>query len=50
MLEFFLSYQSASGKLLRFGTTVDASMTQVTEAMQKIASHIKNPSRLSKAF
>ncbi|XP_022156639.1 uncharacterized protein LOC111023489 [Momordica charantia] len=37
------------GKRLRFKTTTDASETQVLEAMQKIASHIKNPTKFSKA-
>ncbi|XP_078182776.1 nucleolar/coiled-body phosphoprotein [Carex rostrata] len=41
--------EEASGKRLRFRTSVDASQTQVIEAMQKIASHIKNPSKFSKA-
>ncbi|KAL5994423.1 hypothetical protein ACLOJK_024473 [Asimina triloba] len=36
-------------KRLRFKTTVDATETQVIEAMQKITSHIKNPSKFSKA-
>ncbi|CAD6241671.1 unnamed protein product [Miscanthus lutarioriparius] len=36
-------------KRLRFRTTVDASETQVIEAMQKIASHIGNTSKFSKA-
>ncbi|XP_015875355.1 uncharacterized protein LOC107412161 [Ziziphus jujuba] len=39
----------APGKKLRFKTTTDASEKQVTEAMRKIASHIKNPSKFSKA-
>lgn len=39
----------APGKRLRFKTTTDASETQVIEAMQKIASHIKNSSKFSKA-
>lgn len=34
---------------MRFKTSVDASEKQVIEAMQKIASHIKNPSKFSKA-
>ncbi|KAG9155586.1 hypothetical protein Leryth_021201 [Lithospermum erythrorhizon] len=34
---------------IRFKTTTDASESQVIEAMQKIASHIKNPSKFSKA-
>lgn len=34
---------------MRFKTTTDASETQVIEAMQKIASHIKNTSKFSKA-
>ncbi|KAE9447966.1 hypothetical protein C3L33_20125, partial [Rhododendron williamsianum] len=37
------------GKRLRFKTTTDASETQVIEAMQKIASHIANPSKFGKA-
>ncbi|XP_060184509.1 uncharacterized protein LOC132614151 [Lycium barbarum] len=40
---------SAPEKRLRFKTTTDASETQVIEAMQKIASHIKNTSKFSKA-
>ncbi|OVA02450.1 hypothetical protein BVC80_9099g272 [Macleaya cordata] len=40
---------AASKKRLTFKTTVDASETQVIEAMQKIASHIRNPSKFSKA-
>ncbi|XP_077223662.1 nucleolar/coiled-body phosphoprotein isoform X2 [Tasmannia lanceolata] len=36
-------------KRLRFKTTMDASETQVIEAMQKIASHIKNPTKFGKA-
>ncbi|GMI79168.1 hypothetical protein like AT3G04560 [Hibiscus trionum] len=36
-------------KRLRFKMTTDASETQVIEAMQKIASHIKNPAKFSKA-
>ncbi|GMI65184.1 hypothetical protein like AT3G04560 [Hibiscus trionum] len=36
-------------KCLRFKMTTDASETQVIEAMQKIASHIKNPTKFSKA-
>ncbi|KAG6430258.1 hypothetical protein SASPL_108321 [Salvia splendens] len=39
----------APGKRLRFKTTTDASEKQVIEAMQKIASHIKNPSKFNKA-
>ncbi|KGN66787.1 uncharacterized protein LOC101212234 [Cucumis sativus] len=39
----------APGKRLRFKTTTDASETQVLEAMQKIASHIKNPTKFGKA-
>ncbi|KAL3523716.1 hypothetical protein ACH5RR_016550 [Cinchona calisaya] len=39
----------SSGKRLRFKTTTDASETQVIEAMQKIASHIKNSSKFGKA-
>lgn len=34
---------------IRFKTTTDASETQVIEAMQKIGSHIKNPSKFGKA-
>lgn len=34
---------------MRFKTTTDASEKQVIEAMQKIASHIKNPAKFSKA-
>lgn len=37
------------GKKLRFKTTTDASEEQVIEAMQKIASHIKNPTKFGKA-
>ncbi|PRQ41740.1 hypothetical protein RchiOBHm_Chr3g0450061 [Rosa chinensis] len=37
------------GKKLRFKTTTDASEKQVIEAMQKIASHIKNPTKFGKA-
>ncbi|KAL5566900.1 hypothetical protein UlMin_030064 [Ulmus minor] len=40
---------AAPGKKLRFKTTTDASEKQVIEAMQKIASHIKNPSKCGKA-
>lgn len=36
-------------KRLRFKTTTDASETQIIEAMQKIASHIKNPNKFAKA-
>ena len=36
-------------KRLRFKTTVDASEMQIIEAMQKITSHIGNPSKFSKA-
>ncbi|KAJ0963604.1 hypothetical protein J5N97_028726 [Dioscorea zingiberensis] len=39
----------APQKRLRFRTSVDATEKQVIEAMQKIASHIKNPSKFSKA-
>lgn len=39
----------APEKRLRFKTTTDASEKQVLEAMQKIASHIKNPSKVGKA-
>lgn len=34
---------------MRFKTTTDASEKQVIDAMQKIASHIKNPSKFNKA-
>ncbi|XVF57163.1 hypothetical protein PTKIN_Ptkin06aG0182200 [Pterospermum kingtungense] len=40
---------AAPEKRLRFKTTTDASETQVIEAMQKIASHIKNPTKFAKA-
>lgn len=40
---------AAPEKRIRFKTTTDASETQVIEAMQKIASHIKNPAKFSKA-
>lgn len=40
---------SAPKKSLKFKTTTDASEAQVIEAMQKITSHIKNPSKFSKA-
>jgi hypothetical protein len=36
-------------KRLRFKTSTDASEKQVIEAMQKIASHIKNPAKFGKA-
>ncbi|XP_044481736.1 uncharacterized protein LOC123208350 [Mangifera indica] len=36
-------------KTLRFKTTTDASEKQVIDAMQKIASHIKNPAKFGKA-
>lgn len=36
-------------KRLRFKTTSDATPSQVVEAMQKIASHIKNPAKFAKA-
>lgn len=39
----------AGGKRLRFKMTTDASEAQVIDAMVKIASHIKNPSKFSKA-
>lgn len=38
-----------SGKKLRFKTTTDASVSQIVEAMQKIASHIANPAKFGKA-
>ena len=40
---------AAPEKRLRFKTTTDASETQIIEAMQKIASHIKNPTKFAKA-
>ncbi|VFQ96506.1 unnamed protein product [Cuscuta campestris] len=40
---------SAPQKRLKFKTTTDASEAQVIEAMEKISSHIKNPSKFSKA-
>ncbi|XP_022719114.1 uncharacterized protein LOC111277148 [Durio zibethinus] len=40
---------AAIEKRLRFKMTTDASETQVIEAMQKIASHIKNPTKFAKA-
>ncbi|KAL2942658.1 Solute carrier family 12 member 9, partial [Bienertia sinuspersici] len=43
------SEDSGSGKKLRFKTTTDASVSQIVEAMQKIASHIGNPAKFSKA-
>lgn len=43
------SHEEAPQKKLRFKTSVDATETQIIEAMQKIASHIKNPSKFSKA-
>ncbi|CAN7107850.1 unnamed protein product [Brassica rapa subsp. narinosa] len=39
----------APKKRLQFKTSTDASEEQVVEAMQKITSHIKNPSKFSKA-
>ncbi|KAK4359859.1 hypothetical protein RND71_022088 [Anisodus tanguticus] len=51
-LDYPVRTQKASApekKRLRFKTTMDASETQVIEAMQKIASHIKNTSKFSKA-
>lgn len=46
---FVVSATAAPEKRIRFKTTTDASETQVIEAMQKIASHIKNPAKFSKA-
>ncbi|XP_052203318.1 uncharacterized protein LOC127808756 isoform X2 [Diospyros lotus] len=40
---------ASTEKRLRFKMTTDASEAQVIEAMQKIASHIKNPSKFGKA-
>ncbi|XP_078440461.1 nucleolar/coiled-body phosphoprotein [Wolffia australiana] len=39
----------ATQKRIRFKTTTEASEAQVIEAMNKISSHIKNPSKFSKA-
>lgn len=39
----------APQKRLKFKTTTDASEDQIIEAMEKISSHIKNPSKFSKA-
>ncbi|WZY96397.1 hypothetical protein YC2023_068726 [Brassica napus] len=41
--------EAAPKKRLQFKTSTDASEEQVVEAMQKITSHIKNPSKFSKA-
>lgn len=38
-----------SEKKLRFKTITDSSVAQIVEAMQKIASHIKNPAKCNKA-
>ncbi|XP_009123979.1 uncharacterized protein LOC103848907 isoform X2 [Brassica rapa] len=43
------STPEAPKKRLQFKTSTDASEEQVIEAMQKITSHIKNPSKFSKA-
>ncbi|XP_048614523.1 uncharacterized protein LOC125587668 isoform X3 [Brassica napus] len=43
------STPEAPKKRLQFKTSTDASEEQVVEAMQKITSHIKNPSKFSKA-
>nr|POE58557.1 hypothetical protein CFP56_71152 [Quercus suber] len=40
---------AAPEKRLRFKTTTDASEKQIIEAMQKIASHVKNPTKFGKA-
>ncbi|QCE07471.1 hypothetical protein DEO72_LG9g2491 [Vigna unguiculata] len=40
---------AAPKKSLKFKTMTDASEAQVIDAMQKISSHIKNPSKFSKA-
>ncbi|KAL9273554.1 hypothetical protein AKJ16_DCAP14114 [Drosera capensis] len=40
---------SGSEKRLKFKTTTDASEAQVIDAMKKIASHIKNEAKMSKA-
>lgn len=44
-----LSSAAALKKRLRFKTTTDASEKQIIEAMQKIASHIRNPAKFGKA-
>ncbi|GAB2218796.1 hypothetical protein Drorol1_Dr00002028 [Drosera rotundifolia] len=41
--------ESGSEKRLKFKTTTDASEVQVIDAMKKIASHIKNEAKMSKA-
>lgn len=46
---FLFSADNGSEKKLRFKTTTDASVSQIVEAMQKIASHIGNTSKFSKA-
>lgn len=43
------STNAAPQKRLRFKTSVDATEAQVTQAMHKIASHIKNPAKFGKA-
>ncbi|OIW07174.1 hypothetical protein TanjilG_10147 [Lupinus angustifolius] len=40
---------AAPKKSLKFKTTTDASEAQIIEAMRKISSHVKNPSKISKA-
>ncbi|CAO2833179.1 unnamed protein product [Amaranthus hypochondriacus] len=40
---------NGSKKKLSFKTTTDASVSQIVEAMQKIASHIGNPAKFNKA-
>lgn len=49
ILFLLIENAAAPGKRLRFKTTTDASEKQVIDAMQKISSHIKNPSKFSKA-
>ncbi|KAJ3672182.1 hypothetical protein LUZ60_006903 [Juncus effusus] len=43
------SNEEATNKKLRFRTSTDQSSQQITEAMLKITTHIKNPSKFSKA-
>lgn len=49
MYKIFEISVAAPKKRLQFKTSTDASEEQVIEAMQKITSHIKNPSKFSKA-
>lgn len=48
LIVVFLS-DNGSKKKLSFKTTTDASVSQIVEAMQKIASHIGNPAKFNKA-